>query len=92
MSGSCFAAPDGVTLAEPCGGDKHVEQMPGLMRSGPGGGAGSTSRAALGDKGNDDVTGTNTKLTPAVETYFADRGRVRASGGAIGSDRATGRS
>ena len=27
------------------------------------------------------MTGTNTKLTAAVETYFADLGRVRASGG-----------
>ena len=30
------------------------------------------------------MTGTNTKLTTAVETYFADLGRVRASGGATG--------
>ena len=30
------------------------------------------------------MTGTNTKLTAAVETYFADLGRVRASGGATG--------
>ena len=56
MSGGCFAAPDGVTLAKPCSGDN----------------------------GDDDVTGTNTKLTTAVETYFADLGRIRASGGATG--------
>ena len=30
------------------------------------------------------MTGTNTKLTAAVETYFADLGRVHASGGATG--------
>ena len=30
------------------------------------------------------MTGTNKKLTAAVETYFADLGRVRASGGATG--------
>ena len=30
------------------------------------------------------MTGTNTKLAAAVETYFADLGRVRASGGATG--------
>ena len=30
------------------------------------------------------MTGTNTKLTAAAETYFADLGRVRASGGATG--------
>ena len=30
------------------------------------------------------MTGTNTKLTVAVESYFADLGRVRASGGATG--------
>ena len=30
------------------------------------------------------MTGTNTKLTAAVETYFADLGRVRASGRATG--------
>ena len=30
------------------------------------------------------MTGTNAKLTAAVETYFADLGRVRASGGATG--------
>ena len=30
------------------------------------------------------MTGTNTKLTAAVESYFADLGRVRASGGATG--------
>ena len=30
------------------------------------------------------MTGTNTKLSAAVETYFADLGRVRASGGATG--------
>ena len=30
------------------------------------------------------MTGTNTKLTTAVETYFADLGRVHASGGATG--------
>ena len=30
------------------------------------------------------MTGTNEKLTAAVETYFADLGRVRASGGATG--------
>ena len=30
------------------------------------------------------MTGTNTKLTAAVETYFADLGRIRASGGATG--------
>ena len=30
------------------------------------------------------MTGTNTKLTSAVESYFADLGRVRASGGATG--------
>ena len=30
------------------------------------------------------MTGTNTKLTAAVETYFADLGRVRASGGSTG--------
>ena len=30
------------------------------------------------------MTGKNTKLTAAVETYFADLGRVRASGGATG--------
>ena len=30
------------------------------------------------------MTGTNTKLTAAVEAYFADLGRVRASGGATG--------
>ena len=30
------------------------------------------------------MTGTNTKLTTVVETYFADLGRVRASGGATG--------
>ena len=38
----------------------------------------------LGDNGDDDVTGTNTKLTTAVETYVTDLGRVRASGGATG--------
>ena len=30
------------------------------------------------------MSGTNTKLTSAVETYFADLGRIRASGGATG--------
>ena len=30
------------------------------------------------------MTGTDTKLTAAVEAYFADLGRVRASGGATG--------
>ena len=30
------------------------------------------------------MTGTNTKLTAAVETYFADLGRVYGSGGATG--------
>jgi hypothetical protein len=30
------------------------------------------------------MTRTNTKLTTVVETYFADLGRVRASGGATG--------
>ena len=30
------------------------------------------------------MTGTNTKLTAAAESYFADLGRVRASGGATG--------
>ena len=30
------------------------------------------------------MTGTNKKLTAAVEAYFADLGRVRASGGATG--------
>ena len=30
------------------------------------------------------MTGTNTKLTAAVEAYFADLGRVRGSGGATG--------
>ena len=30
------------------------------------------------------MTGTNTKLTTVVETYFADLGRVRASGGGTG--------
>ena len=30
------------------------------------------------------MAGTNTKLTAAVETYFADLGRIRASGGATG--------
>ena len=30
------------------------------------------------------MTGANTKLTAAVEAYFADLGRVRASGGATG--------
>ena len=30
------------------------------------------------------MTGTNTKLTAVVEAYFADLGRVRASGGATG--------
>ena len=30
------------------------------------------------------MTGTNTKLTAAVEAYFADLARVRASGGATG--------
>ncbi len=30
------------------------------------------------------MSGTNTKLTAAVEAYFADLGRVRASGGATG--------
>ena len=30
------------------------------------------------------MTGTNTKLTAAVEAYFADLGRVRTSGGATG--------
>ena len=30
------------------------------------------------------MTGTNSKLTTVVETYFADLGRVRASGGATG--------
>ena len=30
------------------------------------------------------MAGTNTKLTAAVETYFTDLGRVRASGGATG--------
>ena len=30
------------------------------------------------------MTGTNTKLTAAVEAYFTDLGRVRASGGATG--------
>ncbi len=30
------------------------------------------------------MTGTNTKLTAAVEAYFGDLGRVRASGGATG--------
>ena len=30
------------------------------------------------------MTGANTKLTSAVETYFVDLGRVRASGGATG--------
>ena len=30
------------------------------------------------------MTGMNTKLTTAVEAYFADLGRVRASGGATG--------
>ena len=30
------------------------------------------------------MTGTNTKLATAVETYFADLGRIRASGGATG--------
>ncbi len=31
------------------------------------------------------MTGTNTKLTAAVEACFADLGRVRASGGATGA-------
>ena len=30
------------------------------------------------------MTGTNTRLTAAVEAYFADLGRIRASGGATG--------
>ena len=30
------------------------------------------------------MSGTNAKLTLAVETYFADLGRIRASGGATG--------
>ena len=30
------------------------------------------------------MTGTNTRLTAAIEAYFADLGRIRASGGAIG--------
>ena len=30
------------------------------------------------------MTETSTKLTAAVETYFADLGRIRASGGATG--------
>ena len=30
------------------------------------------------------MTGTNTKLTTAVETYFTDLRRIRASGGATG--------
>ena len=33
---------------------------------------------------DDEVTGTNVKLTTAVETYFADLERLRASGGATG--------
>ena len=36
------------------------------------------------DDGDDEVTGTNVKLTTAVETYFADLERLRASGGATG--------
>ncbi len=42
------------------------------------------AKPCSGDNGDDDVTGTNTKLTTAVETYFADLGRIRASGGATG--------
>ena len=38
--------------------------------------------AALDDKGA--MTATNTRLTAAVEAYFADLRRVRASGGATG--------
>ena len=30
------------------------------------------------------MTGTNTRLTAVVEAYFADLGRIRASGGATG--------
>ena len=41
---------------------------------------GKGSHAALDDNG----TGPNMKLTAAVETYFTDLGRVRASGGATG--------
>ena len=40
------------------------------------------SCAALGDNGA--MMGTNAKLTAAVDAYFADLGRVRASGGATG--------
>ena len=36
----------------------------------------------LGDNGA--VAGTNMKLTAAVEAYFAELGRIRASGGATG--------
>ena len=36
------------------------------------------------DDRDDEVTGTNVKLTTAVETYFADLERLRASGGATG--------
>ena len=45
-------------------------------------------RAALGHKKA--MTGTNAKLTAAVEAYFADLGRVRASGGATGERSAYG--
>ena len=38
------------------------------------------------------MTGTNTKLTAAVEAYFTDLGRVRASGGATGERSSYGRS
>ncbi len=40
------------------------------------------SRAVLGDNGA--MTATNTKLMAAVEAYFADLARVRASGGSTG--------
>ena len=49
------------------------------------------ARCSLGHKGkgshaafDDNRTGPNMTLTAAVETYFADLGRVRASGGATG--------
>ena len=40
--------------------------------------------ASLQSAATETVTGTNTRLTAAVEAYFSDLGKVRASGGSTG--------
>ena len=50
----------------------------------PSASTGQDLRAAAHSATTKTMTGTSTKLTAAVETYFAELGRMRASGGATG--------